>query len=94
MCYLPQSYGGYVSSMVLGSNSGVFKCGMAVAPVAKWEYYGILLVLIVVLHQAAVILGCYKICIYLSISDTIYTERYMLQPSENRDGYDVSFPIS
>lgn len=55
------SYGGYVSSMVLGSNSGVFKCGMAVAPVSKWEYY-----------------------------DTIYTERYMLQPSDNRAGYDSS----
>uniref|UniRef100_A0A3B5MZD2 Uncharacterized protein n=1 Tax=Xiphophorus couchianus TaxID=32473 RepID=A0A3B5MZD2_9TELE len=37
------SYGGYVSSMVLGSNSGVFKCGMSVAPVSKWEYYGILI---------------------------------------------------
>ncbi|KAL2076293.1 hypothetical protein ACEWY4_023303 [Coilia grayii] len=33
------SYGGYVTSMALGSGSGVFKCGMAVAPVAKWEYY-------------------------------------------------------
>lgn len=38
--YLSQSYGGYVTSMVLGSGSGVFKCGMAVAPVSKWEYYG------------------------------------------------------
>lgn len=27
--------------MVLGSGSGVFKCGMAVAPVSKWRYYGI-----------------------------------------------------
>lgn len=35
-----QSYGGYVTSMALGSGSGVFKCGMAVAPVSKWEYYG------------------------------------------------------
>ncbi|XP_063789705.1 dipeptidyl peptidase 4-like isoform X2 [Pseudophryne corroboree] len=33
------SYGGYVSSMVLGSGSGVFKCGIAVAPVASWHYY-------------------------------------------------------
>uniref|UniRef100_A0A8C4S1F2 Fibroblast activation protein, alpha n=1 Tax=Erpetoichthys calabaricus TaxID=27687 RepID=A0A8C4S1F2_ERPCA len=33
------SYGGYVTSMVLGSGSGVFKCGIAVAPVSKWEYY-------------------------------------------------------
>ncbi|KAM9328458.1 dipeptidyl peptidase 4-like [Pholidichthys leucotaenia] len=52
------SYGGYVTSMVLGSNSKVFKCGMAVAPVSKWEYY-----------------------------DTIYTERYMQQPSQNPEGY-------
>lgn len=35
-----QSYGGYVTSMVLGSGSGVFKCGIAVAPVSRWQYYG------------------------------------------------------
>ncbi|AWO95559.1 putative dipeptidyl peptidase 4 [Scophthalmus maximus] len=52
------SYGGYVTSMALGSGSGVFKCGMAVAPVSKWEYY-----------------------------DSIYTERYMMEPSENADAY-------
>uniref|UniRef100_A0A672ILI3 Dipeptidyl peptidase 4-like n=1 Tax=Salarias fasciatus TaxID=181472 RepID=A0A672ILI3_SALFA len=33
------SYGGYVASMALGAGTGLFKCGMAVAPVAKWEYY-------------------------------------------------------
>ncbi|KAK3543578.1 hypothetical protein QTP70_023909 [Hemibagrus guttatus] len=33
------SYGGYVTSMALGSGSGLFKCGIAVAPVSKWEYY-------------------------------------------------------
>ncbi|KAF1371634.1 hypothetical protein PFLUV_G00270500 [Perca fluviatilis] len=52
------SYGGYVTSMALGSGSGVFKCGMAVAPVSKWEYY-----------------------------DSIYTERYMMEPSQNYFGY-------
>ncbi|XP_061571893.1 dipeptidyl peptidase 4-like [Cololabis saira] len=52
------SYGGYVTSMALGAGSGVFKCGMAVAPVSKWEYY-----------------------------DSIYTERYMMQPSENQEFY-------
>ncbi|XP_028248911.1 dipeptidyl peptidase 4-like [Parambassis ranga] len=52
------SYGGYVTSMVLGSGSGVFRCGMAVAPVSKWEYY-----------------------------DTIYTERYMTEPSQNMAAY-------
>uniref|UniRef100_A0A673A636 Dipeptidyl peptidase 4-like n=1 Tax=Sphaeramia orbicularis TaxID=375764 RepID=A0A673A636_9TELE len=36
------SYGGYVTSMALGAGSGVFKCGMAVAPVSKWKYYGII----------------------------------------------------
>uniref|UniRef100_A0A7M4FPZ2 Dipeptidyl peptidase 4 n=1 Tax=Crocodylus porosus TaxID=8502 RepID=A0A7M4FPZ2_CROPO len=35
------SYGGYVTSMVLGSGSGVFKCGIAVAPVSRWQFYGI-----------------------------------------------------
>lgn len=39
LCVL-QSYGGYVTSMVLGAGTGLFKCGIAVAPVAKWEYYG------------------------------------------------------
>ncbi|KAM8871565.1 dipeptidyl peptidase 4-like isoform 1-T1 [Synchiropus picturatus] len=33
------SYGGYVTSMALGSASKVYKCGMAVAPVSKWDYY-------------------------------------------------------
>uniref|UniRef100_A0A803XT53 Fibroblast activation protein alpha n=1 Tax=Meleagris gallopavo TaxID=9103 RepID=A0A803XT53_MELGA len=33
------SYGGYVTSLALGSGSGVFKCGIAVAPVSSWEYY-------------------------------------------------------
>lgn len=35
-----QSYGGYVTSMALGAGTGLLKCGIAVAPVAKWEYYG------------------------------------------------------
>ncbi|KAK2856749.1 hypothetical protein Q5P01_005484 [Channa striata] len=55
------SYGGYVTSMVLGSGSKVFKCGMAVAPVSKWVYY-----------------------------DSIYTERYMREPSENLHAYSNS----
>ena len=35
-----QSYGGFLTSYVLGVNSGVFKAGMAVAPVTDWRYYG------------------------------------------------------
>lgn len=37
---LMQSYGGFLTSYVLGVNSGVFKVGMAVAPVTDWRYYG------------------------------------------------------
>ncbi|XP_060113213.1 dipeptidyl peptidase 4 [Heteronotia binoei] len=33
------SYGGYATSMALGSGSGVFKCGIAVAPVSRWQFY-------------------------------------------------------
>ncbi|XP_077473310.1 dipeptidyl peptidase 4 [Stigmatopora argus] len=33
------SYGGYVTSMALGARTGLFKCGIAVAPVAEWKYY-------------------------------------------------------
>ncbi|XP_063174365.1 prolyl endopeptidase FAP isoform X3 [Candoia aspera] len=33
------SYGGYVTSLALGSGTGTFKCGIAVAPVSSWEYY-------------------------------------------------------
>ncbi|XP_068165574.1 dipeptidyl peptidase 4-like [Antennarius striatus] len=55
------SYGGYVTSMALGSGSKVFKCGMAVAPVSKWFYY-----------------------------DSIYTERYMMEPSQNYAAYATS----
>lgn len=40
LCSVLQSYGGYVASMALGAGTGLFKCGIAVAPVSKWEYYG------------------------------------------------------
>lgn len=32
-------YGAYVTSMVLGSQQNVFKCGVAVNPIADWLYY-------------------------------------------------------
>jgi dipeptidyl-peptidase 4 len=36
------SYGGYASSMILTRDlDHVFKCGVAVAPVTSWLYYGI-----------------------------------------------------
>ncbi|CAH3152488.1 unnamed protein product [Pocillopora meandrina] len=33
------SFGGFLTSYVLSKNSGVFKCGIAVAPVTDWRYY-------------------------------------------------------
>ncbi|XP_032222302.2 prolyl endopeptidase FAP isoform X1 [Nematostella vectensis] len=33
------SYGGYLTSYIIGQNSGAFNLGMAVAPVADWRYY-------------------------------------------------------
>ncbi|KAH3718841.1 hypothetical protein DPMN_061665 [Dreissena polymorpha] len=35
-----QSYGGYLTASVLGRGSEVFECGMSVAPVTAWTYYG------------------------------------------------------
>ncbi|XP_070069464.1 dipeptidyl peptidase 4 isoform X3 [Drosophila takahashii] len=32
-------YGGYVTSMVLGTQQEVFKCGIAISPIADWLYY-------------------------------------------------------
>ncbi|XP_071440893.1 inactive dipeptidyl peptidase 10 [Hetaerina americana] len=32
-------YGGYVTTMVLGSQQNVFKCGVAVSPIADWLHY-------------------------------------------------------
>ena len=39
-----QSYGGYTTSHTLGYDGGeTFKCGVAVAPLADWRFYGIYL---------------------------------------------------
>ncbi len=35
------SYGGYATASALAQDTeGVFKCGMSVAPVTNWIYYG------------------------------------------------------
>ncbi|XP_076329096.1 dipeptidyl peptidase 4-like isoform X2 [Tachypleus tridentatus] len=33
------SYGGYAAAMALATDTGVFKCGISVAPVTSWRYY-------------------------------------------------------
>lgn len=32
-------YGGYVTSMLLGSQQATLKCGIAVSPITDWLYY-------------------------------------------------------
>ncbi|XP_049787849.1 inactive dipeptidyl peptidase 10 isoform X1 [Schistocerca cancellata] len=32
-------YGGYVTAMLMGSQQSIFKCGIAVSPIADWLYY-------------------------------------------------------
>ena len=59
------SYGGYMTLYSLCNAPGLFRAGLAGAPVTDWRNY-----------------------------DSIYTERYMGLPSENKDGYDHSAPVS
>jgi dipeptidyl-peptidase-4 len=33
------SFGGYMTSLLMTKGNGVFKCGVAVAPVTNWKYY-------------------------------------------------------
>jgi len=35
-----QSYGGFLSASVIGRGSEEFNCGLSVAPVTDWRYYG------------------------------------------------------
>ena len=35
-----QSYGGFVTSHALGDPGKIVNCGIAVAPVSDWRYYG------------------------------------------------------
>uniref|UniRef100_A0A673A4J0 Dipeptidyl peptidase 4-like n=1 Tax=Sphaeramia orbicularis TaxID=375764 RepID=A0A673A4J0_9TELE len=65
------SYGGYVTSMALGAGSGVFKCGMAVAPVSKWKYYVCLSFLLNIIIKTNFLLHN---CVYFLQNSTV-TER-------------------
>lgn len=53
------SYGGYNVLMSMSRGNGIFKAGVAIAPVTDWRYY-----------------------------DSVYTERFMRTPQQNKDGYD------
>ena len=101
---LLQSYGGYVASMALGAGSGLFKCGVAVAPVAKWEYYG-MFQLHPSLHYTSqehearlrfyealgfvLVIHICEVFKWVCFVDAVYTERYMGKPADNLDAYQV-----
>lgn len=38
--FLFKSYGGYTTASVIGQGDGLFECGISVAPVTDWHYYG------------------------------------------------------
>jgi len=59
------SYGGYLTSLCMTKGNGIFKTGVAVAPLTNWKYY-----------------------------DTIYTERFLRTPQENKEGYEDNSPIN
>ena len=72
------SYGGFATASVLAADSAnVFKCGMSVAPVTNWIYYGNL--------AASKDVEFKFLFLYLFIYelDSIYTERYMGLPTAN-----------
>ena len=58
------SYGGYNVLMSMSRGDGVFKAGVAIAPVTDWRFY-----------------------------DTVYTERFMRTPQQNKIGYDKGSAI-
>lgn len=69
------SYGGFMALKVLEQDAGeTFHYGMAVAPVTDWRFYGM-----------PSIFTVYPLP--LTITDSIYAERYMHTPQENVDGY-------
>lgn len=59
------SFGGYMTSLLMTKGNGLFKCGIAVAPVTNWKYY-----------------------------DSIYTERFLQLPKDNKAGYEDNSPIN
>lgn len=76
------SYGGYAAGMALAQdNSGVFKCGLSVAPVTDWIYYGNYL------RSVRASVSTKVIRVRYPLSDTIYTERYMGLIEDNTANY-------
>lgn len=72
-------FGGYVTSMILGSQQNVFKCGVAVSPISDWLYYSEIPCALLRSMQS-------NLDKYYPI-DSAFTERILGLPSENYKGY-------
>jgi len=70
------SYGGYTAAMALTKDTkNVFKCGLSVAPVTDWIYYGIILfniILLCILFDLDVLFLCYVLHITLNYLNWIW----------------------
>lgn len=71
-------YGGYVTTMLLGSQQKVFKCGIAVSPITDWLYYSKSTILIFFNELKE------KKKLFV---DSAFTERVLGLPTENYKGY-------
>ena len=100
-----QSYGGFVTAHALGDeHSDVFKCGISVAPVTDFRYYGShfeLFVYLLFKFESIVISDEVHDCTYsvyqmhVSVADTAYTERYLglAHSTEDAIRYEVSLTV-
>jgi len=84
-------YGGYVTAMVLGlSQENVFKCGVAVNPIADWMYYSAYELLserlTLSLSPALARVG-FSSNMFVEHADSAFTERVLGSPIENYKGY-------
>lgn len=73
-----QSYGGYLTSKVIETNTSVFTLGMSVAPVTDWRYYD------TICSSPVVTVRQSGADIFARGADT---ERYMSTPQLNPEGY-------
>ena len=89
-----QSYGGYMAGMVGSSETGIYSTAISQSPVTDWHYYGIenYCTTYDSIENEKHHIAVYSDELYMihSFADSIYTERYMVTPDENEQGYKVS----
>lgn len=79
-------YGGYVTAMVLGSQENVFKCGVAVNPIADWLFYSKKFFYLFLFFLFLTLIAS-KLRFHFLPLDSAFTERVLGAPAENYKGY-------